>query len=582
MSINRHTVSLYWAHMRKHRVSFFAALVCIPLGTLLIDTILPYVASQVVGALSSNQHDHAVVAAWLAAGLGLAGATANFVGFRALTRHEADVTHELMHHTYHDIITKDAAFFAGQKTGAMTTNFGNFIIARVMLQDLLIMQTLGFVLNVTIGIGILLTQSWPLALLVTGFLIALIIQVKWSIRHRSKWRTRRREIRSDIYGDVADTFTNNTIVKTFAHEAIEAANLEQKSQAYRHAFMRDIGFIASEGSARVALMVVVQIIAAFTCIYFVTRGEMTIAIAVFIIAYMQRLGSQMFSLGSILNGYDQALLDAEPMTKMLLHSPAVVDAPHAGRLAVAHPTITFDHVSYRYSDSKQTVIRDISLTIPAGQKVGLVGHSGAGKTTMTHLLLRFADPTSGEIRIDNHDIAKVTQQSLRQAISFVPQEPLLFHRSLRDNIAYGKPDACEDEIIAAAKRANAWEFIAELADGLDTLVGERGIKLSGGQRQRVAIARAILKDAPILILDEATSALDSESEKLIQASLGELMHGRTSIVIAHRLSTIAKLDRIIVLNHGQIVEDGTHAELLARGGTYAKLWAHQSGGFIEE
>ena len=204
------------------------------------------------------------------------------------------------------------------------------------------------------------------------------------------------------------------------------------------------------------------------------------------------------------------------------------------------------------------------------------------KTTLTKLLLRFADIESGAITIDGTSIQDATQASLRKAIAYVPQEPLLFHRSLRDNIGYGRPDATEKDIEAAAKKANALEFIKQLPEGFDTLVGERGVKLSGGQRQRIAIARAILKDAPILVLDEATSALDSESEKLIQDALQELMKNRTSIVIAHRLSTIAKLDRIIVLEDGEIKEDGSHDGLIARGGVYAKLWAHQSGGFIEE
>ena len=240
-------------------------------------------------------------------------------------------------------------------------------------------------------------------------------------------------------------------------------------------------------------------------------------------------------------------------------------------------------VSFAHDNGNgEHVFDNFNLTIASGQRVGLVGHSGSGKTTLTRLLLRFSDIYEGMITIDGQDIAMVTQRSLRDSIAYVPQEPLLFHRSLRENIAYGKPDASEEEIRRAARQANALQFIESLPDGFDTMVGERGIKLSGGQRQRIAIARAILKDAPILVLDEATSALDSESEKLIQESLTELMKGRTSIVIAHRLSTIAKLDRIVVLDKGRVIEDGTHSELTKKGGVYSMLWSHQSGGFIEE
>jgi ATP-binding cassette subfamily B protein len=222
------------------------------------------------------------------------------------------------------------------------------------------------------------------------------------------------------------------------------------------------------------------------------------------------------------------------------------------------------------------------LKIPAGKTVGLVGVSGSGKTTLTKLLLRFDDVTSGAIYIDGKDIRDVTQTSLREAIAYVPQESSLFHRSIFENIAYGKMDATREEVIRAAKLANADEFIRELPNGYDTLVGERGVKLSGGQRQRVAIARAILKDAPILVLDEATSALDSESEALIQEALKNLMKNRTSIVVAHRLSTIAGLDMIVVLSEGKIVEQGSHQELLKKGGEYAKLWSRQSGAFLKE
>jgi ATP-binding cassette subfamily B protein len=272
------------------------------------------------------------------------------------------------------------------------------------------------------------------------------------------------------------------------------------------------------------------------------------------------------------------------MTEILQEEPEILDKPHAKPLRVTKGELALNDVNFQYSDSAadKSVFSNLNLTIKPGEKVGLVGPSGGGKSTLTRLLLRFEDINDGTINIDSQNIAEVTQASLRQAVSYVPQEPLLFHRTIHENIAYGHQDADMDKIKKAAKQAHAHEFIEELAEGYETIVGERGVKLSGGQRQRIAIARAILKDAPILILDEATSALDSESEVLIQKALWKLMENRTAIVIAHRLSTIQKMDRILVLEGGSIVEQGTHTALLKQKGTYAKLWAHQSGGFIEE
>jgi ABC-type multidrug transport system fused ATPase/permease subunit len=269
---------------------------------------------------------------------------------------------------------------------------------------------------------------------------------------------------------------------------------------------------------------------------------------------------------------------------MLRESVEISDKPGAKTLHVKKGEVAINDIAFTYPENTQngTVFTHFSLRIKPGEKIGLVGPSGGGKSTLTRLLLRFDDVQEGTIEIDGQNIEEVTQESLRQKIAYVPQEPLLFHRSIRDNITYGRPDASENELIKSTKKANAHEFIMALPNGYGTVVGERGVKLSGGQRQRVAIARAILKDAPILVLDEATSALDSENEVEVQKALWKLMEGRTTVVIAHRLSTIQRMDRIIVLQDGAIAEEGSHKKLLANKGLYAKLWSHQSGGFIEE
>lgn len=582
MSTNKKTLQLYWQQVRKHKTSFFLMLFCIPFGVFFIDTLLPYFLSQAIGGLT-EKHTVITQTNLLYAGIvGLFGAVVNFIGFQAMTRHEADVIADLREDTFNKLINKDHEFFSNQKIGAMTSRFIDFVRSEVTIQDLAIIRTFGFILSVGGGVIILASQSVIAAGIVILLIAVLAIQIRWSVKKRAPWRLERKELVSEIHGAVADSLTNNVIVKTFAAETREITHLNELTDRFRKIYKKDIGFVAAEGSARVAIMTVVQVIAISVAASMASAGAISLATAIFMLAYLQRIGSQLFILSDIINGYDQAFLDAAPMTEMLDQVDTITDKPTAKRLTIDDATISFNTVDYHYSDSDENVLQQLNLTIPAGQKVGLVGHSGAGKTTITQLLLRFADVSDGSITINGQDLRDVTQTSLRQNIAYVPQEPMLFHRSLRENIAYGLPHATDEQITAAAQKAYANEFIDRLPDGLDTTVGERGVKLSGGQRQRIAIARAILKDAPILVLDEATSALDSESEKLIQQSLETLMKDRTSIVIAHRLSTIAKLDRIIVLEQGKIVEDGTHAELLEHGGIYAKLWNHQSGGFIEE
>lgn len=562
---------------------FFTMLVCIPLASLLLDTLVPYYLANAIGTFSTNNSSQMTNYLWVAAAVVLVGVCINLLGFQVAVRHESRVRTRLVSTILERILLKDQAFFSNQKIGALTGKFIDFINAHVGLQDLFILRTLSFTLNLVIGMVLIYTHTPLLALIIFGLLVGLGVQVRYFRKLRENIRAERKRLVAEVNGAAADSITNNLTVKTFAQEAHEVGLINDISKQYERAYIRDFSWMSLEGSGRILFMNAVQILAITVIATMLIQKTIPLSIAIFTIAYLQRLAAQLFTLGELINGYDKLLLQATPLTEILLEKPTVVDSPHASRLVVTKGVIDFNDVTYAYADAKSTkVFENLSLHIKGGEKIGIVGTSGVGKTTLTRLLLRFDDIDSGIIAIDSQNIAEVSQESLRQNIAYVSQEPLLFHRSLRENIAYSHPDASDEDILRAAHSAHALEFIEKLPNGLDTVVGERGVKLSGGQRQRIAIARAILKDSPILILDEATSALDSESERLIQSALDQLMKDRTSLVIAHRLSTIAKLDRIIVIDDGKVIENGSHSELLTQNGIYAKLWAHQSGGFIDE
>lgn len=386
-----------------------------------------------------------------------------------------------------------------------------------------------------------------------------------------------------LSGELSDSISNILAVKTFGREAYERELFDDANRDVLRADSRRMRASILRGAITSAIIVVIMIL----LVFFITGGNAWFGIStgtlVVMFTYTYSLTMQLNRINVTLQQINRALGDAHDMTLILDEPTLVADTTDAHELKVTEGSIDFEDLSFWYADSNEQhkVFRDFSLNIPAGQRIGLVGRSGSGKTTLTSLLLRLSNIQEGRILIDGQDIADVTQVSLRRQIAYVPQEPLLFHRSINENIAYGMPGATEAEIRQAAIKANALEFIEKLPEGFDTLTGERGVKLSGGQRQRIAIARAILVDAPILVLDEATSALDSESEKLIQDALKNLMKDRTSIVIAHRLSTVASLDRIIVLSEGRLVEDGPHARLIEAGGEYAQLWDRQTGALLD-
>ena len=401
-------------------------------------------------------------------------------------------------------------------------------------------------------------------------------------RECSKRAAVNNEARAAVTGRIVDVITNIRNVFFFANQALEDTQLKQYTGEERKRRMALYLSVVRLRCAQYVMDILMWLGFVGGALYAWVRGGVGAGDFVMITALTGSLLQTAYNLGQRIPEFYEHLGAARESIDTLIVPPVIQDHPSATTLVVKQGAIHFDHVAFAYDATgrgPRNIVKDFVLSIPAGQRVGLVGPSGAGKTTLMGLLMRLHDVTAGAIRVDGQDIREVTQESLRGAFGLIPQDTSLFNRTLMENIRYGRPDATDAEVMAAARRAHAHEFIVELENGYHTLVGERGIKLSGGQRQRVAIARAILRNAPVLLLDEATSALDSHSEQIIQEAMREAMVGKTVIAIAHRLSTVMDMDRLIVLQRGTIVADGTHAELLQQGGLYAELWHRQSGEF---
>ena len=484
-------------------------------------------------------------------------------------------------HTFRDLSGRSYEFYTTEFSGSLVAKSNRFSNAFSGLFDQIALTLLP---GLAVVIGVVVSAFSQNIILGFVFLLWSLIHLYLTfslVGNKIKLTQDTAAQQSLVTAQLSDFLTNSLTVLSFGNKDYEINNFYNKTLEFKKA--RDIEwhylirlFLILAASVNILTVSTIG----FSLFLFI-NGSISVGTIVLIFSYTSILFSTMFAISRGIDRGTKNLADATEMVDIFEKEIHITNHPSATTLQVTSGAITFNQTTFNYTGQGSDEIDNLDLVIAPGESIGLVGHSGAGKSTIVKLLLRFVDVTDGSIKIDNQDIRDVTQESLRQNIAYVPQEPLLFHRSLRDNIAYGKPDANLDEVIQAAKQANAHEFIKNLEHGYDTLVGERGVKLSGGQRQRVAIARAILKDAPILILDEATSSLDSKSEREIQTAIANLIQGKTVIAIAHRLSTIKHLDRIIVLENGSIAQQGSHDELIAQGGIYADLWEHQYGGFLE-
>lgn len=499
----------------------------------------------------------------------------------ANTYYQASVMRDLTRTCYEYLQKHSVNFFNSKFMGSLVTKVRRYEKSFEQITD-----------QVTFGIGKTMVELVMILIVVffyqplfagilLGWTVIFVSLVYWYTLFKLPYDIRRAQTDTQTTAQLADSMANNINIKLFTGYEKENERFSNTVQDQFVARKKSWDLSVWGDMVQGLLMILLEFGIMYLAVKLWYAGELTVGDVVLIQAYLARIFDKLWETGRNIRSIYEALADANEMTEILLEPHGIQDRPRAKKLAVDGGGIEFKDVVFGY-DKEVAVLSKFNLNITPGERIAIIGTSGGGKSTIIKLLFRFHDINGGEIVIDGQNIAKVTQDSLRAAMAFVPQEPILFHRTLMENIRYAKSNATDEEVIQAAKLAHAHEFIESFREGYETLVGERGVKLSGGERQRVAIARAILKDAPILVLDEATSSLDSESEMYIQDALKKLMRDRTTIVIAHRLSTIMQMDRIVVIESGRIIEEGKHEELLkARQGTYQKLWEIQAGGFAQ-
>ena len=576
----------YAVQLRRRPGIALGALLLPAVGDVLTFYAPPLVIAKLLGWFARNQtFTPAELTPYVItfAALWLSGQICWRVAIALISRIEVRGMEALYIEAMDELLAKDMRFFQDNYAGSLTKRALGYARRFEDVFDVLSFQVAPTLLSLAFAGAVLWTYSGWLILVLVGMLAATVAMVFPLIRRRRALVDVRESASNVLAGHVADSIMNAEAVRAFAREPDEARIHAANVGDFAAKTLRSWDYQNLRVDLVTSPMFVLTNTFGLMVALSVSGGTGASLEAVFItFSYYATATRVMWEFNRMYRNLEGALTDAAQFAELLLDPPAVADAESAVGFAPKNFSVELRDVSFRYSSSQPLLFDHLSLRVAPGAKIGLVGRSGGGKTTLTRLLLRFADVETGEILVGGQSIASVPQAALRKVIGYVPQDPSMFHRTIADNIRVGRPEATDADVRHAAHLAHAAEFIEALPAGYQTLVGERGVKLSGGQRQRVAIARAILKDAPILILDEATSALDSESELLIQDALWTLLAGRTAIVIAHRLSTVRRMDELIILDRGRIVERGAHDTLLARDGIYAALWRHQSGGFLIE
>jgi ATP-binding cassette subfamily B protein len=585
MSYLKRIISYVWPIVSKYKWQFFGIFFLYSFRVIFSSVINPIFYKRIINTISEQGVDRALLSdsllhnVYMIAIILPLGWTFGRITQYVVSKFQSKVIKDLHDFSFAKLQSHSYTFFANHFSGALVNKSRKFVRAFEVMHDILIDNFWStFVVFVSIFI-VFFTESHKIAFMFLGLSIVYIIIILLMSRKKIEYDMAEAAADTRVTAYIADSITNTLSIKSSSALSREVDGFKKVTQKESVSRLRAWLFGNKINAIQSGISIIVQVAVAFITARLWLSGEISAGVFVLVQSYSVTIGNHFWDLGRAMTKFTKSMSDMKEMTDIFEQKPDVLDQANPEVCKIKDGIIEIKNVDFEYLNGTE-VFEKFNLKINSGEKVGLVGHSGSGKSTITKLLMRFVDISKGEILIDSQDIKKIAQDDLRSNISYISQEPILFHRSIRENIAYSRPTASEEEIIESAKKAHAHEFISGLKFGYDTLVGERGVKLSGGERQRVAIARAMLKNAPILILDEATSSLDSISESYIQDSFNELMKGRTTIVIAHRLSTIQKMDRIIVLDKGKIVEEGTHKELLAKKGFYAELWDRQTGGFL--